>query len=127
METELTILVARIAAVAYLAFGVAAFRGNFDVKKLMDSFEKSPGLSIFTGMFTLIMGMLLVHSHNIWVQDWPVLVTIIGWAATIKGVLFIAAPEVLKSFVPMFKKTQGVGLFVIGIGLVFGYFGFVAV
>ena len=121
---ELSILVAKIAALTYLSAGIAALSGKMDYKKIVDSFNASPALTYVTGLFALIIGMILVENHNIWVKDWPVLITIIGWASTIKGVMLIAFPDVMDSFKPVFKNTTGVGIFLLALGLLFGYFGF---
>ncbi|MDH5596530.1 MAG: hypothetical protein OEY44_00370 [Candidatus Peregrinibacteria bacterium] len=123
---ELSILVAKIASLTYFSAGIAAFGGKIDYKKMVDSFGQSPALTYMTGLFALIIGMILVEHHNIWVMDWPVLVTIIGWASTIKGVMLIAAPEVMSSFKPVFKNTTGVGIFLFALGALFGYYGFLA-
>lgn len=122
---ELSILVAKIAAIAYFSAGVGVLGGQVKLSRLIDSFAKSSGLTMVTGMMSVIIGMLIVVNHNIWVQDWPVLVTIIGWGALIKGFLYLAFPTTLMSFRPMFKNEQGWGLFMIVLGAVFGYFGFI--
>ena len=123
---ELSILVAKIIALYYLAVGVGMLSGNINYKKLIDDFQKSQGLTLVTGFFLLVIGVLLVDAHNIWVKDWTVLITIIAWAMLIKGVLLIAAPQTLLSFNNKFKNLQNWSIVVIALGLLFGYFGFVA-
>lgn len=122
---ELSIFVAKVAAIAYFSAGVGVLGGQVKLTNLIDSFAKSSGLTMVTGMMSVIIGMLIVVNHNVWVQDWPVLVTIIGWAALIKGFLYLAFPTTLTSFKPMFRNEQGWGLFMIVLGAVFGYFGFI--
>jgi len=123
---ELSILVAKIVAIAYFALGIGMVGGQISSAKVLDIFSKSQGLTLITGVFAVIIGMLLVNSHNIWVKDWPVLITLIGWGALIKGVLFLAFPSSLMSFKPMFKNEQGWGILLIALGALFGYFGFMA-
>ncbi|MBN2306591.1 hypothetical protein JXD20_01265 [Candidatus Peregrinibacteria bacterium] len=120
----LSILVAKILALLYLSAGVAALGGKITFAKIVDDFEKSPALTFMTGLFSITVGMLMVEYHNIWVKDWPVLITIIGWAALIKGVMFIAWPQKISFFKPWYKKTQVWGILMIAIGLLFGYLGF---
>ena len=124
METALTILVAKIAAVGYLAAGVGALNGSLSIKKMISDFQKNEGLRLMTGFTTLIIGMLLIENHNIWAWEWPVLVTIIGWGAAIKGVGYIAFPKQLFSLAPLFKSEKGTAILMLVIGLVFGYYGF---
>ena len=124
---ELSILVAKILALYYLAAGVGVLSGKVKADKMIKSFEDSPGLTLISGFFMIIIGALLVEYHNIWVKAWTVLVTIIGWVALIKGVLFIAYPQLLLSFKGMYKNTKPWwGVIGIALGLLFGYFGFVA-
>lgn len=122
------VLVAKIAALGYLSMGVAFLFGKVNYEKIIDSIEKSPGLSMTLGIFSIIIGMLILEQHNIWVKDWNVLVTIIGWGATIKGVLFLACPQIMFKFksLAICKSNKTMGVIVIALGLVFGYFGFCA-
>lgn len=41
----------------------------------------------------LIIGILIVASHNIWVTDWRLIITLIGWVALIKGTLRVVFPH----------------------------------
>ena len=103
---ELSILVARIAATAYLAMAVALLRGEIKGKVLIESFEKSSGLRLLTGVIALIIGALLIQHHNFWVKDWTVLITIIAWASFIKGVVYIAFPKSLFNVAKKLMATE---------------------
>ena len=46
----------------------------------------------FFGAFTSIIGLLVVLNHNIWTNDYRVIITIMGWLALIKGVAYLAFP-----------------------------------
>ncbi|MDX1837012.1 hypothetical protein DIZ81_04910 [Legionella taurinensis] len=51
-------------------------------------------LLFFMGLVSLVIGLLLVISHNVWVMSWPVIITLIGWLAVISGILRMAFPDV---------------------------------
>lgn len=124
---ELSIFVAKILALIYLAVGLGSFSGQISFKKVMSSFENSEGLTLIVGYFAVLVGMLLVEYHNIWVKDWTVLVTIVGWAALIKGVMYIAFPRQMFTMAKgMVKNEQSWSVLIFAIGLLFGYFGFIA-
>lgn len=123
---ELSIFIAKIIALIYLSVGVAALRGVTNFGKIVDDYYKSPALIFMSGLFALILGMIVIKYHNIWVKDWTVVITLFGWAATIKGVLFIAFPDSLKLFKGMYKNTKAWGILMILISVIFGYFGFIA-
>lgn len=44
------------------------------------------------GMLMFVAGLAIVRDHNLWVRRWPVLLTLIGWAALLLGLarLFFA-------------------------------------
>ena len=121
---ELSFLVAKIIAILYISAGIAALSGKITFSKIVEDFEKSQGLTFISGFITLIIGMLLVTYHNIWVKNWTVLITIIGWVSLLKGVMLIAFPQSISSFKRWYKNTRIWGIFMIIVGLLFGYFGF---
>jgi len=122
---DLSIFVAKVASLVYLSVAVGIFSTKVDYEKVMDSFVKSPAVTYLASFMALIIGMILVQYHNLWVKDWRVLVTLISWAAVIKGVSLIAFPGITPSFKPLFKNVRLFGLIALLLGLLFGYFGFV--
>jgi predicted MFS family arabinose efflux permease len=126
LPMDVAIVVAQAAALTYLSAGVAVLSGKLSFDKMLKEFEKSSALTFMTGFTALIIGVLLVNAHNLWVEDWRVLVTIIGWASLIKGVMLMAMPDWVKQFKGMFKNSQPWGVFMIVLGLLFGYLGFIA-
>jgi len=61
------------------------------------------GLFLLSGYLALILGLGTVILHNVWVADWRVIITILGWSSLIKGVVRIGFPEVTQKFMPVFK------------------------
>lgn len=124
MDTSL--LIARIAAVAYISSGIALLNGKLPLQKTYEAMKENPLFLIMMGMMTLLLGMLIINTHNVWVKDWQVLITLIGWILTIEGVLYITAPELLLNLFTKLPQSQiGWGLFTIAFGILFGYFGFI--
>ena len=121
-------MVAKLSAIFFLSVGIYALSGKLDVKKMLKSFDESPGLTIMSGFAMIVIGGLLIEYHNIWVKDWPVLVTILGWASMIKGVTFITCPRIFSGLEGTLKdlKAQPLGYIIIVVGLIYGYFGFLA-
>ncbi|MBI2786132.1 MAG: hypothetical protein HYX60_07460 [Legionella longbeachae] len=52
-----------------------------------------PALMLFVGVITLMIGLLMVLSHNIWVMSWPVIITIFAWLILIGGVVRLFFPD----------------------------------
>ncbi len=122
---ELSVLVSKILAITYISAGIAAISGKIAFSKIVEDFKESQGLTFIIGFITLVIGMLLVEHHNIWVKNWTVLITIISWLALLKGIMLMAFPQSILCFKGMYKNTKNWGIFMIALGLLFGYFGFI--
>src|SRR5262245_4070484 len=51
-----------------------------------------PGV-VAAGMFSLAFGAFVATFHNVW-HGLPMVLTLVGWAAVLKGLLFLVAPDV---------------------------------
>jgi len=126
---DLTLFVAQVVAVVYLSVGVGILVDKKYYAKLMDGFMKDATAMYLGGFIALVAGFALVTFHNDWVKSWEVLVTIIGWLALVKGVMLLAFPTTMvkmtKSMLSA-KNLNVMALIVVALGLVFGYFGFLA-
>ena len=123
---ELSILIAKIIAVIYIASGIAVLTGTFKISDFVNEFEKSPTLTFLSGCIGIIFGMILVNYHNIWVKNWTVIITIISWIMLIGGVLVVIVPGALIYMKKLIKDNRLWGVFMLLFGLVLGYFGFIA-
>jgi hypothetical protein len=124
---ELSIFVAKVIALIYLPLGIALLAGQLKGKELVASFEKSLGLSLVIGCFGMIIGVFLITYHNVWVKDWPVLITIVGWMAVIESAFLLALPKFSFSMTKVIPKNEKLwGIITLILGLIFGYFGFIA-
>ncbi len=61
---------------------------------------------ISTGYITLLMGLVTVILHNVWVADWRIVITILGWLTVIKGIMKVGFPEQIHKQSQRFKKKQ---------------------
>ncbi len=58
------------------------------------------------GAFSLVIGLLMVLSHNIWVADWPVVVTVMGWLALIKGIMIMWYPDAVIKMSKIYHRRS---------------------
>lgn len=54
--------------------------------------------ALYIGTLTLPLGLLIVLTHNVWIVDWAVIVTIMGWGWTTKSCLYLVMPATLDRF-----------------------------
>ena len=59
---------------------------------MITTFLENAELYYFSGALVFIIGLAMVLRQNLWVADWRVAVTIIGWLSLIKGAVRILAP-----------------------------------
>jgi len=81
---------------------------------------KEHAITVATGYITFLLGLVTVILHNVWVADWRVVITILGWSTLIKGGMKIGFPEHVHKQAQMFKAKQKLGgfiLFLMGVWL----------
>ena len=61
---------------------------------------------ISTGYTSLLMGLVTVILHNVWVWDWPLAITILGWSTLVKGIAKIGFPQQIHRQAQRFRKNQ---------------------
>lgn len=89
---------------------------------VMKEIIAKPGEFFIIAVMTLILGLLLVTSHNIWVMDWPVVITLFSWVVLVAGILRLFVPEMLLSmWQPLFNNTVAIKLMTF-INLLIGLF-----
>ncbi len=122
-------MVMQILAIAYLSVGVGFILSGDQYRKAMKSLMADDGAMFLGGAMSIVIGGILVSTHNNWVSDWTVIVTIFGWLALIKGIALLAFPTSFSMFKPLvtsqgFAKVMGPGALIAGI--IFAYLGFFA-
>lgn len=98
-------------------------------QKVMEDYCKNAALVFFGGLFSLLIGFLIVLSHNLWVANWTVIITIFGWGGIIKGIWLIVFPNTVSKFMQAYQRNEtlllvhSVAALVFGAALaIFGYF-----
>jgi hypothetical protein len=88
---------ARLIGPVLLVAAVGALLNREAYKAMAQEFLRSPALIYLSGVLTMLAGVAVVLAHNLWVTDWPVLITIFGWLAAIGGAARIALPAATKA------------------------------
>lgn len=115
--------------IIYLSIGVGLAFSTSYYQETFRRISKDHTYLFLGGWIATTLGVMLVHSHNIWVPDWRVLITMVSWMILLKGILLLAIPQFIKLFEEWFTP-RGIQRYmlpmVIALGLVFGYFGFLS-
>ncbi len=54
----------------------------------------------------LLGGLALLQAHNLWVADWRVIITLLGWLTVIESVVWLLFPsEMRRVWAPLLSET----------------------
>jgi fatty acid desaturase len=121
---ELTVFFAKLWGAFFVVFGSLFII----TKQLGRTIEMTDDKAfvISTGYITFLMGLCTAILHNVWVWDWPLVITILGWSTLFKGILKIGFPEVIHEQAQRFKKRQWLSaIFLLVLGAWLLWMGFV--
>jgi len=92
-----SILIAKLMGPILLVAALAMLAKPKDLQEMVRGFLDDRPLIYLTGVLTMLAGLAIVNSHNVWTASWPVIITIFGWAAVVGGVFRIALPATVQS------------------------------
>ena len=98
------------------------------LKRLFAEVENEATM-FFWGMVSLVIGIAMVLAHNVWVQNWQVIITILAWLALLKGLALLFLPEYMKEWAKKMENKQWLPIalvVMVFVGLVITYLGFTA-
>jgi hypothetical protein len=126
---ELSLFLAQLLGLTVLIYGVLLFIKPQIVKGMIVEVGQSALMGACFSFIGIIGGLTIILSHNIWTLEWPVIITVLGWGALIKGILYFAAPHVLSGLGDSLYNTDGkvraaaFGLCILGMYLMMAGFG----
>jgi len=125
---DISIFLAKVFGLYFIIMGLAVLKNRGGLNEMISELVNNSSRRLMDGFLILIIGILLVVSHNIWAGGWKILITILGWLTLLKGILrlFLSneqfAKVVNKFSNPSFYMWSGVISVVLGIYL--AYIGF---
>ncbi|WP_131781484.1 hypothetical protein [Legionella gresilensis] len=75
-------------------------------RKLVRELPADRNFIFVTAMFTLIFGLIMIVTHNIWHWRFEVVATIIAWLIVIKAILWLALPEYMVALSKRIYKNN---------------------
>jgi hypothetical protein len=94
-------LIARLMGPVLLIMGIGMALGlwmNPEVHLgMMKEFMGSLPLIMLVGVLALVAGLAIVNAHSLWVADWRVIITILGWLAILRGAASLLVPMKVHS------------------------------
>jgi hypothetical protein len=124
---SLSIFFAQLLGLYFLILAVfMLFRKKY-VEEIAGDFFATRGLLYFAGAINLLIGLIIVIVHNIWVWDWRVVITLLGYLFILKGVVRMAFPETSRAIEPKMLRGYWIIFVIVAIiGIYLTYKGFTA-
>ncbi len=123
---EISNFLAEVFGFSFVIVSLSLLINPKNLKKLFLSVEDDACL-FYAALTAFVAGIAIVLSHNIWVYDWRVVITILGWLSLVKGVLILLWPDLTKKLVNKFKEMEWISIalvVIVFLGLVLVYAGF---
>ncbi len=90
---ELSFFLAKVCGFFLVIVSCTVLLNRRHLSRIIEEFHRSLALTLFSGIITLVLGLLVVVSHNIWSADWRTIITILGWLTLLKGIFLFLLPH----------------------------------
>ena len=109
---ELTIFLAKVIGAYLIICGASILLKQKSLPSLADQILNSLPLRYLAGTISLVLGLLLVGSHNFWGSLPQMVVSLVGWAALLKGASLMLLPE--NTLAGLLKIWRNKNLIIVG-------------
>ncbi len=94
---ETSFFLAKLIGPVLIVIGLGLLVKPADFREMATDFLSSRALIFISGLLTLVAGLAIVLTHNVWEFNWPVIITILGWLFVFGGVFRILFPDSVQS------------------------------
>lgn len=120
---DISIFLARFWGSLFIILGLSTVGAKFLGRVI--AYTEDDSITISTGYITFLLGLATVVAHSLWVTDWRVAITILGWITLFKGIEKIAFPNRINKKAQLFKDKQSLwGIVILIIGTWFFWMSF---
>jgi hypothetical protein len=124
---ETTLFLAKVFGLYLLVMGLLMPLRRKELSAMIEALADNRPLVFLVGVLVLILGLVLVVSHNVWIAGWPLVITVLAWLVLIKALAYLVLPfEVTARLVLWFNRPAwftiggalwaALGLFLVGKG-----------
>ncbi len=126
---QTSIFLAKLMGPVMAIAGLAMLIDRKRLSALAQEFLHSPTLFFLLGLLDFTIGLAIVLTHNVWVADWRLIITLLGWLLVLRGAVRLLAADQIKPFAAKVLRNAnfvtGSVAGVLGLGLVLSFFGYV--
>jgi uncharacterized protein YjeT (DUF2065 family) len=125
-----SVFLARLIGPLFVVIGVIIVTNPSRLRTIGRELIQGEAVIFMAGMITFVVGLAIVNTHNIWVRDWRIVITLLGWVSVVAGILRMGCPRLVKGIGgrmidhPSAMVFGGAGAFLLGLFLSYhGYIG----
>ncbi len=93
----------QLLGIAYTVIGLAILANPKYYKKMIDEYIRSAPVMFFNAFIILALGYFFLMVNSSWSVGLPLIVTVLGWLAIIKGAYILILPQ---SYVKIAKAVK---------------------
>jgi hypothetical protein len=127
---QTSILLAKLIGPLMLAMAACMIGNPRGFRAVVDDFTRSPALFFLSGVLTLVAGLAILHAHNLWILDWRLIITIVGWIAVLGGLARMLLVQQLAAWATGFNRhdwiRQGIAIVLVIFGAVLTFKGYMS-
>ncbi len=126
---QTSVYLAKLIGPILLVAGLALVANAGSFRKMAQDIVRIPIFLFLFGLLDLTAGLAIVLAHNVWVADWPLIITLLGWLGIVRGVIRILLPNQLIALAS--RMVERTTVFYVGggatlvLGAVLCFFGYI--
>jgi hypothetical protein len=93
---EISFFLAKLIGLTLMVFTLVAMIRPMIVTVAMRDLRPFSFVMLAAGFLSVLAGLALIISHNVWELNWRGVVTLFGWAVLAKGILYVGFPETFR-------------------------------
>lgn len=90
---EISLFLAKVSGVYLIILSLAMLIHAENFISIVSGIFHNAAIQFVLGLNLLLIGLMMVISHNIWDSSWVVVVTILSWLILLKGLMYIVFPK----------------------------------
>jgi hypothetical protein len=125
---QASVFIAKLLGPILLVAGIAMLINRKELDAIAHELLRSPLLLLLLGIIDFAIGLAIVLTHNVWVADWRLIITLLGWALMVRGAVRMLIPRQAKALGTKLLKNTTVICASLGatiaLGVVLSSFGY---
>ena len=127
MDYSLTFYLAKLIGFSFALIGLSLIVRTENFQKTTKQISTNDAIMTLISIMPLVLGLAIVIGHNLWMTEWPVVITIIGWIILVCGVFRLFFHKALMKTMATYSTSKSlfqiIGIILLIVGLYLAYMG----